>query len=410
MSPPAILANIQNVLVFSKLLFGHLLMVCDTSFFRIIPNLSGRLGTYQFFLALTKAIQQHRAPFTPSTEGSNNVDSGNRASVGEVLRRTALATIQQWELTLSTPIEQLSASLGAAQAQTLSSSANMVADRVCELIELCVTIQDLSLIANVINAFYRVKSHLGVVERLKEIYMPIVPRLVAVLQKVNVNLQVRVSDEPFKSFFKTAFSQYLTHVLGSKSAVPRLAPKTIGCGCEHCTVLETFINNTTSEARFKLLVAQRNHLEERLRLGNVADRVTYQTDKRGQPHTLVISKRPEFLAVYTWEGRRSAAITLLRAVGDDNVLMAIMEERYTDVVDAVEGRRAFSEVQKADASMNPDDAMTGTSAGPSTGSASSTAPGGPSSVTTSTSSTTLAGTKRKRGSTSQNVIDVIDLT
>jgi hypothetical protein len=113
--------------------------------------------------------------------------------------------------------------------------------------------------------------------------------------------------------------------------------------------------------------------------------------------------------VYTWEGRRAEAIKVLRSVGDDNVLVAIMEERYTDVVDAVEGRRAFSEVQKADASMNPDDAMTGISAGPSTGSASSTAPGGPSSVTTSTCSITLAGTKRKRGST-QNGIDVIDLT
>jgi hypothetical protein len=283
----------------------------------------------------------------------------------------------------------------------------MVADSVCELIELCFTIQDLALTTDVINGVYRVKQHLGIVERLKEVYMPIVPRLVAVLQKVKSDFQVRVSDEPFKSFFKTVFSQYLTHVLGSKSAVPRLAPKTIGCGCEHCTVLETFINDTTPEARFKLLVAQRNHLEERLRLGNVADRVTYQTDKRGQPHTLVISKRPEFLAVYTWEGRRAEAIKVLRSVGDDNVLVAIMEERYTDVVDGVEGRRAFSEVQKADTSINPDDAMTGISAGSSTG---STAPGGPSSVTTNTSSTTLAGTKRKRGSTPQNVIDVIDLT
>ncbi|RXW16751.1 hypothetical protein EST38_g9105 [Candolleomyces aberdarensis] len=279
----------------------------------------------------------------------------------------------------------------------------MVSDRVCELVELCFTIQGLSLLADVLNAVYRVKKDLGVAERVKEVYMPLVPRLVSVLQRNSLN--VRVSDEPFKSFFKTVFSQYLAHVLGSKAGVPGLPRKDISCGCEHCKVLDTFINDMTPETRFKLLVAQRNHLEERLRLGNVADRVTHQTDKRGQPHTLVISKRPEILALYTWEGKRAAAINFLRGVGDDSVLMVIMGERYTDVVNAVEGRRAFSEVPVG--VVNRDDNLAGISAGPSTSFASSAVSSGPGATT---ATTTLAGIKRKRRSTPQNVIDVIDLT
>jgi hypothetical protein len=142
-------------------------------------------------------------------------------------------------------------------------------------------------------------------------------------------------------FLQYLIGWHLSAVLSSKpqSQINWSLPK-VGCGCQDCVVLDTFMLSGAREHRFNLTESRRWHLE--LRLMSECILVTCTTIGFGSPHTLVVTKRFEATNVGQWEHRQREAKVFLAAIGDDRVIAKLMGPRYTDVQDALEGKRPFT--------------------------------------------------------------------
>ncbi|KAJ2928436.1 hypothetical protein H1R20_g8649, partial [Candolleomyces eurysporus] len=73
----------------------------------------------------------------------------------------------------------------------------------------------------------------------------------------------------------------------------------------------------------------------------------YDTIRTKTPFTLVVTKLPEVVARFSWEGRQTAAVEWLTSIGEEQEWEAIMGDTYGDLQDAIRGTKKFvgSDVQ-----------------------------------------------------------------
>ncbi|KAF8908586.1 hypothetical protein CPB84DRAFT_1843480 [Gymnopilus junonius] len=171
-----------------------------------------------------------------------------------------------------------------------------------------------------------------------EIYIPLVPRLRAVLLKNQQN----ICNSPYIDFFQVLIGLYLNLILVDKAHKhPRL--RKLGCGCQDCNSLVAFIvDPRSSMTTFRLVQARRSHLEGQLM--RARDLCTYITVRSGSPHGLQVTKHPEAVKVLVWEWRQKDAKAFLASIGPDTIIAQIMGERYTEVQRALQGVARFGPV------------------------------------------------------------------
>ncbi|KAJ2934373.1 hypothetical protein H1R20_g2697, partial [Candolleomyces eurysporus] len=296
----------------------------------IIPNiLKLKAGKSDFFAALAGGLNQNRQRFPPPLI-SGPGGSPPSPPIWEVIRQCVLAAFKDWSTVLSAPLQPKQTVLS--KKKRVSSTAshpnpntpNPKVKWICDMADLCLSVNDLHASSALHSTILQDYGDLDSTRMFKEVLTPLMPQLRATLQKHGK----RVTDEPFSSFFKETISRYLAEILGPKSAVPRLKRRNIGCGCGDCNALDIFINNAQSQFALRARKDRREHLEYVIQRGNVMDRVKYTTDRSTTPQMLVVSKRPEILTWYTWDGKQAAATAFLNGIsgGDNGELRTVMGE------------------------------------------------------------------------------------
>ncbi|RXW12377.1 hypothetical protein EST38_g13476 [Candolleomyces aberdarensis] len=348
----------------------------------IIPNISKQRDYYRVFVALAKELHQRRNEFP------EQADQNSSPSVADAIRQCILAAVQEWQTGVGStgpifgqPAYFTYGILRPTNPPPIPTKFEWVA----QLVDLCFLVGDLEPCSVLFCHVLQHRGSMNLPTMFTTVYTPLVTRLKAILKDHGR----QATEEPFGSFMKTLIFLYLSDILGSSKALPKLN-RVVKCSatCKDCVLLERWVNdlNSSREYNFKAGQDRRSHLERCLRPHS--DLLMTRTTYSGNPHTLVVSKRLEVLEQYTWKGRQNDAVTFLEACGTDEELAGIVKDRYGDVLKAVQGTQSFS-----------------TSVGTSSGSVvqqTGMAVGGQAS--------TVAGAKRKHREPPKNVIDVIDLT
>ncbi|RXW17214.1 hypothetical protein EST38_g8644 [Candolleomyces aberdarensis] len=320
---------------------------------RIIRNVSNQNGSYLFLAALSKGLYQHREEFSGITPSIQDGGSSPTASltVGDVIHECVLAAIRQWDATAHTSNKRTAHIYSHTSRSNTSNSPSSGTDRIAEMVDLCFTVGEMESCSELLAMILEGKDGDDIADTFKSIYVPLIPKLRKVLKKHKPSRNQSLSSSPpLATFFRNLVSKYLVHVLGSKTAIPKLN-RNIKCGptCEDCTRLEAWLNdlNAMDEFKLKAVAGRRQHLEMRISY-EASDLLTKHTITTGSPHTLVVAKVKGAMARYTWSGRQAAAMAFLKAVevGEKKEwLKEVMGERYADVLKAVQGEQAFTPVE-----------------------------------------------------------------
>lgn len=350
-----------------------------------------------------------------------------KANLHKVVRLSFESAASKWEVGLQLPSPYSGIGYGYGRygamvhvPQTPANGPNVKTNRVCEFIDSCFALGDLSPCIALFNALLKLPPQVTYDTRFTQVYTPLIPQLKSTLAKHGKS----ITTEPFASFFRFVISLYLTHILGPKtpSSIPAVIPtRSAGCNaCSHCKELKAFLNDANKEIRFCAVQAVRTHLEKEIARARIGDIVTTETIRGRSPYTLLVTKRPEILAQLTWKKTQADAAAFVRAVAEDSELKKIMPDRYHDVVRAVQGTKKFTSPASciiAATAVTTEPTATANAATQHIPDASlaippeaSTAVAGPSTLTVpASSSNSTAGTKR-RYQPPPNTIAVIDLT
>ncbi|KAF9044406.1 hypothetical protein BJ165DRAFT_198051 [Panaeolus papilionaceus] len=360
-----------------------------------------KTGSYEFLVALTKSLHERLSELCRAPDTTYESKVAFRAAIVQCLMLAA----PQWEEGLATTVNQNPAyNYGYSYNRVPETVANDTkVKRIIEFVDSCFTVGDVQPCQALFNQLLRL-GDTKVSDRFKEVFAPLIPQLKVALAKHSKT----VTTEPFKSFLKLCIELYLGRVLSATApaALPSFPANPVACNqFNECKLLHAFVSNSESAIQFKAVQNVRTHLERHLATENIGHILTYTTERRGTPYTLVVSKRPEMMASLKWREVHAAALAFLRSIGGtDAELKEVMQERYDDVVKALQGTKTFV----MSASSKSSTAACSTAASSSAGASSSTT----TAVTpsTSTGAAQVAGAKRKHRNPPTNVIDVIDLT
>ncbi|CAA7268308.1 unnamed protein product [Cyclocybe aegerita] len=327
----------------------------------IMPNLIHKQDLFPFWIAMIKALRDGKKgilerlaktqsaseeptdPSTTPTEPSPDTPAQNPTrnpseKVVDDLIKTCLETaFPQWtKVTTTAPYRSY---CGAGQ-NTQPVVQTTKIDRIIQLLEQALIIGDLDVCRRL---FVDVLGTPGkAVDKFKQIYTPLAPRLGNLLLSKNIDL----CTPPFVDMFQILIGTYLRDVLGKKGHLPHGGLRKIGCGCTECGQLDRFIlDPTTTRIEFRLVMSRREHVEGRVR--GAPDLCTFETIYTGRPYGVQITKRPEVVRDAQWPVRQKEAKAFLASIGSDELVQKIMGDRYADVVSAINGMQVFGMVRTA---------------------------------------------------------------
>jgi len=203
--------------------------------------------------------------------------------------------------------------------------------RTLELTELCILTDHTTPLGTLFVFFLKVQG--AAVAKFKSLF---IPRLRELLRTKSID----ICSSPFGGLLQLLVGYYLREILGAKSRDVNAGIRKIGCGCADCKQVDTFLaSNTAAEQTFRYAQARRTHVERQL--SAASDLVTFQTIRRGSPHGVSVTKRPEVVAASQWVSRVAQAKVFLRSIGDDDVIAKLMGNRYADVSKALQGTQHF---------------------------------------------------------------------
>ncbi|KAJ3545889.1 hypothetical protein NMY22_g2261 [Coprinellus aureogranulatus] len=376
-------------------------------------NAIGRTASYEVLMELAKIVSKYISGIGGSEAVDPTVEQA-KEDLRQVVRLSLGAAASRWESGVHAPTPHGSYH-GARPSQPSTKGPNPKASRICEFIGFCLSINELGPCVTLFNTLLKLPSKTTYDARFKEIFIPLIPQLKATLAKHGKTPTL----DPFASFFRLLISLYLSKILSPNTpeTVPAAPPtRKAGCAnCPHCAQLQAFLNNSNKEVHFRDVQAVRTHVEKEISRARIGDVVTVDTIKTRTPYTLVVTKRQEYLSQLVWKTVQAEAAAFVRSIADSSVLKEIMQDRYDDVIMAVQGIKPFT----APASLAiPSSVVVGTNANANIGVSNlttaeqSTSIAGPSSTVmpqAAPASNPIAGTKRKY-ERPPNTIAVIDLT
>ncbi|KAJ3528969.1 hypothetical protein NMY22_g9193 [Coprinellus aureogranulatus] len=182
-----------------------------------------------------------------------------------------------------------------------------------------------------------------------------------------VLVQPKITQEPFRSFFRTAICVYLAYVLGGKESVPSVPPVAVGCGCEDCDEMDEFIRGPEVSCRFEAALGERrlDHILSRVKDTKANELVdAFDDESTMEPCSMIIEKKREVVKQYTWAGRQSEAVKFLKhaAHGGEREMMELLGKKaYECAVKAIHGVRPFelSDAEGGDEEDEDEDTVSG---------------------------------------------------
>ncbi|KAF9044405.1 hypothetical protein BJ165DRAFT_1390309 [Panaeolus papilionaceus] len=364
----------------------------------VVTNIS-KSATYEFLMGLAKSL---RDQVYRLMEDEHTAEEA-REPLGSTIAHCVTLAIPHWEvgILVEAPKPSLPMRTKAVARRYFGNmyATNAVqsptpAKRLLEIVEFCFSIDDLRPCSALFDNLLHMPDT-NITRRFEAIHVPLLRELKEALAKRG---QDPHAIEPFKSFFRGLISLYLGRIypyVMSTTSLPSF-PLGFGCGCTHCRRLGHWLPTTEAKIEFTETQSIRTHVESYIAQARINYLVACSTIKRGSSHyTLVVSKRPEAMPGAKRKEARAAAARFVQDVGGDQAkLKALMQDRYDDVVQALEGKKRF-DVRK-------------TAAPTPTTASSSTSQATP--ATSTDIAPQIAGVKRKRRNPLTNVIDVIDLT
>ena len=117
------------------------------------------------------------------------------------------------------------------------------------------------------------------------VLVPTLTKLITMSQEASSSLQ----EPALRLLFRGVLKNYIQRYVGVEPSKPRdWAVRPRGCGCGDCGDLDAFlVSPKEMVGRFRLGKGRRQHLHGRL---NSARGITHETERHGNPQTLVVSK------------------------------------------------------------------------------------------------------------------------
>ena len=299
---------------------------------RILPQIVKNTSIYTFCAAFIKALHQNKTSLAePSAETpTQSPDHSTQSSFERLVDQCLNVAVLQWQTVVAQPAQPYGYHL--ARSAVMSQESKIL--RILELVELCALTGHMTPCKNLFVILLKVQG--AAFDKFKTLYSPLIPRLRELLRTKGID----ICSSPFADLLQLLAGSYLRDVLGAKSSKVNTAIRKIGCGCADCNQVDAFLTSSSArEQTFRYAQARRTHVERRL--SAASDLVTFQTIRRGSPHGVSVTKRPEIVAASQWTSRVAQAKTFLRTIGDDDILSRLMGNRYADVLKALQGTQQF---------------------------------------------------------------------
>jgi hypothetical protein len=282
---------------------------------------------YDFCIAFVKSLLEHKKTILrPSSAASEHDPRIQVDSYNNILQQCLDIAVVQWESLVPKPTGYRAVS------HPTQPSSHQKTNRVVELVDLCLLAGHMTPCRKLFALLLKAQGAIS--EKFKSLYSPLIPRLRELLHAKRTD----ICSSPFVDLMQLLIASYLRDVLGAK---PRFRAKVrkIGCGCADCNEVNLFLRSSAVQQTFRYPQARRTHVERHLTAA--ADLVEFETIRRGSPHRLAVTKRPDVVTSLKWESRLAKAKVFLNSIGNEDTLSKIMGNRYADVVKALQGTQRF---------------------------------------------------------------------
>ncbi|KAK4161767.1 hypothetical protein QBC43DRAFT_380518 [Cladorrhinum sp. PSN259] len=155
----------------------------------------------------------------------------------------------------------------------------------------------------------KLTSSITLVPQIEEFHHLWLPFLRSLINKLNSN-RIPLSTPMYQSLYSTSLLHYLRSYVQRKGTMSTsLVRPTVSCSCMDCMLLNNFLASATQKVdRFPMGKNRRDHLQRRLEQ-NMID-CTHATERKGSPHTLVVTKtwKADAEKRDAWNKRRRKAV------------------------------------------------------------------------------------------------------
>ncbi|RYP79631.1 hypothetical protein DL769_002870 [Monosporascus sp. CRB-8-3] len=159
------------------------------------------------------------------------------------------------------------------------------------------------------------------------LWMPLFQDLSVLLEQYKVPLTTPLWQQAFQSLLRA----YLRNFVGKKPPKPDHGSQQVSCLCGDCFVLNRFLADARqTKGRFPMGKQRRQHLHNQL--DNHGIDCTHETERRGNPQTLVVTKTTKKwdAAIAQWNERRVQAEIQLDAF-DQAKLRLLLADQYDEI-------------------------------------------------------------------------------
>lgn len=166
-------------------------------------------------------------------------------------------------------------------------------------------------------------------EAFNSLWIPVFQDLTTLLEKHRTSLTTPL----WRGAYQSLLRQYLLIFVGKEPQKHNVAIRRVSCRCGDCSALNSFLANPGQRiGRFPVGKQRRQHLHRQLD-DNYID-CTHETDRRGNPQTLVVTKTSKHFdnAAAKWSQRRLQAESQLSAF-DQAKLRVLLSDQYDEIMD-----------------------------------------------------------------------------
>ncbi|RYP90606.1 hypothetical protein DL770_003273 [Monosporascus sp. CRB-9-2] len=159
------------------------------------------------------------------------------------------------------------------------------------------------------------------------LWMPLFQDLSALLEQHKVPLTTPLWQQAFQSLLRA----YLRNFVGKRPPKGDHGSQQVSCLCGDCFVLNRFLADARqTKGRFPMSKQRRQHLHNQL--DNHGIDCTHETERRGNPQTLIVTKTTKKwdAAIAQWNERRAQAEIQLEAF-DQAKLRLLLADQYNEI-------------------------------------------------------------------------------
>ena len=205
---------------------------------------------------------------------------------------------------------------------------------VIPFLRLCFDTGNMEMCQSVFDAAFEAP---GNVNKLHNLLIPIVRDLCPLLRKFNSP----VYSPPFARFFRKVIEQY-ARLLGSRTHNPQLdwllhiIGRRYHCTCDECVELGAFMKQLYVRQK-TFIVSRKGFRHFQTQIWEPPELAWFEVVK--SPHGLCVKviKTDSLIGEQRWEVRIKAFREFLALIGDEEVIEKVMEERYANLKEIMEG-------------------------------------------------------------------------